>query len=72
LDNYKIGEAVIVHFNIRGNEWKDNFYVNLDAWRLEKTKNDSETQTAKQKVDAAGASKKETENIPEGEDDLPF
>ena len=36
LDGYSVGEKVNVSFNIRGNEYNGRYYVNLQAWRLEK------------------------------------
>lgn len=36
LDTYKPGDEVNVHFNIRGNEYQGKYYVNLQAWRLER------------------------------------
>lgn len=40
LNNYEVGDAVRVHFNIRGRKWekdgKINYFSNLEAWRLEK------------------------------------
>ena len=36
LDGYSVGEQVNVSFNIRGNEYNGRYYVNLQAWRLEK------------------------------------
>jgi len=71
LDQYKQDETLAVHFNVRGNEWKDNFYVNLDAWRLEKIKSESENSAAVQNVQNAGVSK--AQNTPNPEDEpLPF
>ena len=32
---FKIGDPVKVAFDIRGREWKDNYYVNLNAWKIE-------------------------------------
>lgn len=34
-DNLQPGMDVTVHFDIRGNEYKDRYYVNLNAWRVE-------------------------------------
>jgi hypothetical protein len=34
-DSLEPGQEVTVHFDIRGNEYKDRFFVNLNAWRLE-------------------------------------
>ncbi len=33
--NLKEGDEVKVSFDIRGREWKENYYVNLNAWKLE-------------------------------------
>ncbi len=70
LDNCKDGCDLTVHFNIRGNEWKENFYVNLDAWRLEKG-NSGSTNSAP-KTENEPKKEQPKENITEGEDDLPF
>ena len=35
LDTYKVGQDVKVSFNLRGNEFKGKYYVNLQAWRIE-------------------------------------
>ena len=34
-DKIKEGQEITVHFDIRGNEYKDRFYVNLNAWRIQ-------------------------------------
>jgi len=34
LDNFKIGQSVEAHFNIRSNESKGSWYVNLECWKL--------------------------------------
>jgi hypothetical protein len=31
----KEGDKVKVSFDIRGREWKENYYVNLNAWKVE-------------------------------------
>jgi len=36
IDDYQIGESVKVFFDIRGNEYNGKYYVNLNAWKLEK------------------------------------
>jgi hypothetical protein len=35
LSPYNQGDQVKVHFNVRGNEYKGRYYVNLQAWRIE-------------------------------------
>lgn len=37
LDNYKEGEMMKVHFELRGREWQGKYFTNLSAWRLEKS-----------------------------------
>ena len=36
IDSYKENEPIKVSFNVRGNEYNGKYYVNLQAWRLEK------------------------------------
>lgn len=33
----KVGSSVDVDFNVRGNEYKDKYYVNLSAWKVFKS-----------------------------------
>jgi len=33
----KVGACVDVDFNVRGNEYKDKYYVNLSAWKVFKS-----------------------------------
>lgn len=35
VPSMSVGEEVTVHFDIRGNEYKGRYYVNLRAWRVE-------------------------------------
>lgn len=34
LDGYKVGQSVAVDFNIRGSNYKDKYYVSLQAWKI--------------------------------------
>jgi hypothetical protein len=36
LDSYKPGEDVEVAFNVRGSEYNGKYYVNLQAWKINK------------------------------------
>lgn len=36
LDNKKVGESIKTFFNLRGSEWQNKYFVNLQAWRIEK------------------------------------
>ncbi|MGD1844177.1 MAG: DUF3127 domain-containing protein [Salibacteraceae bacterium] len=37
LDGMNPGEEITVQFNIRGNEYNGRYYVNLQAWRVQKS-----------------------------------
>lgn len=37
LDQYEIGQNVDVHFNLKGSEYNGKYYVNLNAWKINKT-----------------------------------
>lgn len=41
LDDRAAGERVKVTFDIRGNEYKDRYFVNLSAWRIEPVASDA-------------------------------
>jgi len=43
LDKYDTGDQVTVAFNIRGNEYKERYYVNLSAWKISKAEGASTT-----------------------------
>jgi hypothetical protein len=35
LNPLKEGDKIKVFFDIRGREWKENYFVNLNAWKIE-------------------------------------
>lgn len=64
LDNYKKGDVVVIHFNIKGREWinpktkEPKYFVSLEGWRIE-------GEGSKAAIDEANESFKQ-------DDDLPF
>lgn len=64
LDDCKVGDEVTVHFDIAGREYNERYYVNLNAWKLEKA--------------AAGGTADDGPPLPEDttdysqQDDVPF
>jgi len=34
LDGVSVGDEVTVNFDIRGREWKEKYFVNLNAWKI--------------------------------------
>lgn len=35
LDAFKVGQEVVVNFDIRGNEYQGRYYVNLSCWKIQ-------------------------------------
>lgn len=35
LDEFEVGQKVQLNFDIRGNEYKDRYYVNLACWKIQ-------------------------------------
>jgi len=71
LDTVSIGDTVKVSFDIRGSEYKERFYVNLNAWKLAKTggsgnNSGEDDQRGKSSLDAS------FDNEPDMSDDVPF
>lgn len=70
LDQYSEGDLVNVAFNLRGNEYKDKFYVNLQAWRMEKQNSeDQDTSQGQAPIPSADDAPPEQD---EEFNDLPF
>ena len=36
IDPYQIGDDLKVTFNLKGREWQGKYFVNVQAWRIEK------------------------------------
>ncbi|MFP5470772.1 MAG: DUF3127 domain-containing protein [Bacteroidia bacterium] len=78
LNGVQPGDDVTVHFNLRGNEYQGKYFVNLQAWRLEKGTAGSSNENFEQFQGVPNAAPLPTANDlkPQGEnfenDDLPF
>ena len=35
VENFQEGQQIKVHFDLRGREWNEKYFTNLNAWRLE-------------------------------------
>ncbi len=76
LDGLNIGEQVKVTFDIRGNEYNGRYYVNLNAWKIEKagagaSSPNPPSQTASEDPPSS-AFDSSFDSEPEPEDDIPF
>ncbi len=69
IDGYSEGEELIVHFDLRGREWNEKFFTNLQAWKLDKVGSD-----AGEPASTGGASDMPADgfSIEEDDNDLPF
>lgn len=74
LDGVSVGENVKVAFDIRGNEYKERFYVNLNAWKLSKAESEAESEAGSGGGQPASGSSMEAEfdNTPDDSDEIPF
>ena len=74
-DGMQIDDPVKVPFDIRGNEYKERFYVNLNAWKLESLGGGS---TPNQTPDYGdedappGLGDPQGMSSPDADDDIPF
>ena len=79
IDDYNDGDEINVHFNLRGREWNDRFFTNLDAWRVEPADaaaSSSSGQSQQAPVAAAQSPEKDypelTATKDDFSDDIPF
>jgi len=42
IDPYSIGEEVRISFNLKGRKWNDKYFVNVQAWRIERASSASQ------------------------------
>ncbi|MCF7673823.1 MAG: DUF3127 domain-containing protein [Akkermansiaceae bacterium] len=71
LDTFELGDTLLVSFDIRGNEFKDKYYVNLNAWKIAKV---GEGSAAAPPASDGPPSSDDSkfDNEPDPTDDIPF
>lgn len=71
VENVEVNADIKVSFNIRGNKWekdgKVNYFTNLDAWRIEKVQDLSQSDMPGDMPPPPSM-----DSMPPEEDDLPF
>jgi single-strand DNA-binding protein len=72
LDDYQEGDMMKVYFDLRGREWNEKFFTNLNAWRLDRPK-DKATQPPESSSGSTGdfPSTRDEPKM-EYDNDLPF
>ncbi|MBR9922405.1 MAG: DUF3127 domain-containing protein [Bacteroidetes bacterium] len=72
VNDYNEGDGMKVHFDLRGREWNDRFFTNLNAWRVEKPQAEAAAPPPAAE-NGAGDFPSPTDEPPAGDlDDLPF
>lgn len=67
IDSYSEGDQICVDFDLRGREWNDKYFTNLNAWRIAAANADGQT--------SGESSEPAAEPLPESEDfddEIPF
>lgn len=79
LDSCKEGDKLKVHFDLKGREWNDKYFTNLNAWKVEKVSTENSVQQAPVGDDGFQAIEKSSSEIYGAQekgaddfDDLPF
>ena len=73
LDKLSIGDTVKVSFDIRGSEYKERFYVNLNAWKISKSGGESGSGPEPDRSARMNSSLDASfDNEPDASDDIPF
>lgn len=70
IETYNVGDEVKIDFNIRGNEYNGKYFVNLQAWKIEKSSADGGTELYANAAPPPGAT--DAPSATEDDDDLPF
>lgn len=73
IDDYNEGDQIKVHFDLRGREWNDKYFTNLNAWRIEAASAGAQSTPPPPAADMGGdfptAGDEPTQQM---DDDLPF
>ncbi len=74
LDDLNKGDAVKVNFDIRGNEYNSRFYVNLNAWKVERNGTAAGTSPSEggENIDQTISEPPAGYGQPDTDDDIPF
>ena len=68
LDTYRTGDKVTVAFDIRGREYNEKYFVNLQAWKIQKEGNTAFPIADAPPIESITAN----DEAEQADDDLPF
>lgn len=71
IDPYEVGQEIKVTFNLRGREWNDKFFTNLNAWKVEGNTAAAHDENPFPPAEFPEFDEKQANDNPFG-DDLPF
>ena len=71
IDQFQEGQQITVHFDLRGREWQEKYFTNLQAWKVE-AGSAAPTATAGESVVSEGNTPDPFATSGESFDDLPF
>ena len=73
VDDLNEGDEIKVHFDLRGRQWQDKYFTNLNAWRVEALSGNNDTPSASVGSEGPGNfPSANDEPVVEADDDLPF
>jgi hypothetical protein len=75
LNGLSVGSDVAVHFNLRGNEYQNKYFVTLQAWKIEAGVVEPKTWFNKQEealLESIKGKAYDPDNLHEAKDSLPF
>ena len=73
IDSINEGEALKVWFDLRGREWNEKYFTNLNAWKVEKLSNEGSKDEQDFPDNSDFPNESDFENMAGSlEDDLPF
>ena len=72
VDDINEGDEIRVHFDLRGRQWQDKYFTNLNAWRVENLSGGSGTPSNSGGSSVPDFSAASDEPSAEASDDLPF
>lgn len=72
LDAYEDGDPITVSFNLRGNEYNGKHYVNLQAWKFDRTTPEAKQNARERQALPKSMPPDESDIIGNDDDDIPF